>query len=57
MVFVVLGMHKSGTTLISRMMHESGINMIDPVQEENPHMRRISLNMLYPPSLTKLSLV
>ncbi|MGM0484512.1 MAG: hypothetical protein ACQERI_08185, partial [Candidatus Krumholzibacteriota bacterium] len=27
MIFVLLGMHKSGTTLISRMLHESGINM------------------------------
>lgn len=27
MIYVILGMHKSGTTLISRMFHESGINM------------------------------
>jgi len=28
-VVVVLGMHKSGTTLISRILHHSGINMIE----------------------------
>lgn len=27
MIYVVLGMHKSGTTLVSRMLHESGISM------------------------------
>jgi len=27
MIYVVLGMHKSGTTLISKTLHESGINM------------------------------
>jgi hypothetical protein len=27
MLYVVLGMHKSGTTLISKMLHESGVNM------------------------------
>jgi hypothetical protein len=27
-MFVVLGMHKSGTTLVSRMLHQSGIEMI-----------------------------
>jgi len=27
MIYVLLGMHKSGTTLISKMLHESGINM------------------------------
>ena len=29
MIFVVLGMHKSGTTLISEILHHSGINMVD----------------------------
>jgi hypothetical protein len=29
MIFVVLGMHKSGTTLISQQLHQSGIAMID----------------------------
>ncbi|MEM9173610.1 MAG: sulfotransferase [Myxococcota bacterium] len=29
-MYVVLGMHKSGTTLVSRMLHESGIEMIQP---------------------------
>lgn len=27
MIYVVLGMHKSGTTLVARMLHESGISM------------------------------
>ncbi|MCB9422071.1 MAG: sulfotransferase [Ardenticatenaceae bacterium] len=27
MIFVILGMHKSGTTLVSQMLHQSGINM------------------------------
>ena len=27
MIFVVLGMHKSGTTLVSQILHHSGINM------------------------------
>lgn len=33
MIYVVLGMHKSGTTLVSQILHHSGINMgeeIDP---------------------------
>lgn len=29
MIYVVLGMHKSGTTLVSQMLHHSGINMGD----------------------------
>lgn len=32
MIYVVLGMHKSGTTLISQILHESGISMVeDPI--------------------------
>lgn len=31
MIYVVLGMHKSGTTLISQLLHHSGINMMDSV--------------------------
>jgi hypothetical protein len=27
MIYIVLGMHKSGTTLIAKMLHKSGINM------------------------------
>lgn len=27
MIYVILGMHKSGTTLVTQMLHESGINM------------------------------
>lgn len=29
MIYVVLGMHKSGTTLISQILHNAGINMVD----------------------------
>jgi hypothetical protein len=29
MIYVILGMHKSGTTLIAQMLHESGIDMGD----------------------------
>ncbi|MCB0193546.1 MAG: sulfotransferase [Anaerolineae bacterium] len=29
MIYVILGMHKSGTTLVSQMLHHSGINMVD----------------------------
>jgi len=29
MIYVVLGMHKSGTTFVSRTLHHSGINMVD----------------------------
>ncbi len=28
MIYVILGMHKSGTTLVSRMLHRSGISMV-----------------------------
>ena len=27
MIYIILGMHKSGTTLISQILHKSGINM------------------------------
>jgi hypothetical protein len=29
MIWIILGMHKSGTTLVSKILHESGINMVD----------------------------
>lgn len=29
MIYVVLGMHKSGTTLVSRMLHDAGIAMVE----------------------------
>lgn len=29
MIYIVLGMHKSGTTLVSQILHQSGINMVD----------------------------
>lgn len=31
MIYVVLGMHKSGTTLVSQILHHSGINMGDHI--------------------------
>ncbi|WP_072061546.1 sulfotransferase [Synechococcus sp. GFB01] len=33
MIYIVLGMHKSGTTLISQILHHSGISMVDDVDE------------------------
>lgn len=33
MIYVVLGMHKSGTTLVSQILHHSGINMDDELDE------------------------
>lgn len=33
MIYVVLGMHKSGTTLVSQILHHSGINMVDDLDE------------------------
>lgn len=32
MIYVILGMHKSGTTLLAQMLHLSDINMIDEVE-------------------------
>ncbi|MCB0208062.1 MAG: sulfotransferase [Anaerolineae bacterium] len=32
MIYVILGMHKSGTTLVSQMLHHSGINMVDALE-------------------------
>jgi hypothetical protein len=34
MIYVVLGMHKSGTTLVSEMLHHSGIGMVESVDAE-----------------------
>jgi hypothetical protein len=31
MIYVILGMHKSGTTLVSQILHHSGINMGDDI--------------------------
>jgi O-antigen biosynthesis protein len=31
MIYLILGMHKSGTTLVSQIMHHSGINMGDDI--------------------------
>lgn len=51
MIYVVLGMHKSGTTLISRLLHHSGVNMgesIDPntsYDRGNKYERRSTLEL------------
>ena len=34
MIYVVLGMHKSGTTLVSEILHKSGINMVADYQAD-----------------------
>jgi hypothetical protein len=34
MIYVVLGMHKSGTTLVSEMLHHSGISMVESVDAQ-----------------------
>jgi hypothetical protein len=47
---VVLGMHKSGTTLVSLMLHRSGIAMVDREEaggyDEGNHFERMSTNAL-----------
>ena len=50
MIFVILGMHKSGTTLISQILHHSGINMGDFNQSQtydqgNQYERKESLEL------------
>ncbi|RME48598.1 MAG: hypothetical protein D6796_06055 [Caldilineae bacterium] len=53
MIYVVLGMHKSGTTLVSQILHHSGINMGSHIDarisydEGNKYERRstLALNM------------
>lgn len=32
MIYLVLGMHKSGTTLVSNLLHHAGINMVETAQ-------------------------
>lgn len=34
MIYIVLGMHKSGTTLIAEILHHSGIRMVDDTDTE-----------------------
>lgn len=34
MLHIVLGMHKSGTTLVSQILHRSGIDMVDEVETD-----------------------
>lgn len=51
MIYIILGMHKSGTTLVSRILHETGINMIsafDPngSYDEGNQYERIVINNL-----------
>lgn len=47
---VVLGMHKSGTTLVAQMLHRSGIAMVDDEQaggyDDGNHFERASTNAL-----------
>ncbi len=44
MVFVILGMHKSGTTLLAQTFHLSGINMIDEKNVMESVYERIANN-------------
>ncbi|MGB3300298.1 MAG: sulfotransferase [Phormidesmis sp.] len=37
MIYIVLGMHKSGTTLISQLLHTSGINMLDGAENSSTY--------------------
>jgi hypothetical protein len=37
MIYVVLGMHKSGTTLVSQILHRSGINMMDELDTDTSY--------------------
>ena len=53
MLYVVLGMHKSGTTLVSQILHNSGVNMVEAAEtwvsydEGNKYEREsaLALNM------------
>jgi hypothetical protein len=38
-IYVVLGMHKSGTTLVSRMLHHGGVNMDEEIDPAVPYDR------------------
>jgi len=47
MIYIVLGMHKSGTTLVAEMLHKSGIQMIgdhdgDPSYDKGNKYERVS---------------
>ncbi len=37
MIYIVLGMHKSGTTLVSQMLHRSGVDMGDGFEEQGSY--------------------
>lgn len=37
MIYVILGMHKSGTTLVSQILHHSGINMGDEINAQTSY--------------------
>lgn len=51
MIYIVLGMHKSGTTLMSEVLHKSGINMVEDQNQDkgyydgNKMERRSSLDL------------
>jgi hypothetical protein len=55
MIYIILGMHKSGTTLISKMLHDSDVNMgdFDPTitydqgnQYEREEFQKVNKNIL-----------
>jgi len=66
MIYVVLGMHKSGTTLVAQMLHQSGINMGWDLEEsdihyaqkkcESPAVNRINYDLLDCHGLESLSM-
>jgi len=37
MILIILGMHKSGTTLVSKMLHDSGICMVDGPENQGEY--------------------
>ena len=37
MIHVVLGMHKSGTTLVSELLHHAGIDMVDAADPDTSY--------------------
>jgi len=59
MIYVVLGFHKSGTTLVARTLHESGINMgvtetgeYPACKYEDPRVLKIKNDILYDGKIT-----
>jgi hypothetical protein len=63
LIYVILGMHKSGTTLVSQILHQSGINMVDEAMSadasydqgnfyERRSARQVNEKILKPKSLS-----